>query len=92
MEISHNTSLLSLILLLICSLEVVVQSKRTVEDFDSSSSSGSLNRTNFPKGFLFGTASSSYQYEGAANEGGRGPSIWDTFVHRYPRTPLSLSL
>jgi beta-glucosidase/6-phospho-beta-glucosidase/beta-galactosidase len=21
------------------------------------------------------------QYEGAANEGGRGPSIWDTAVH-----------
>jgi len=24
------------------------------------------------------------QYEGAANEGGRGPSIWDTFTHKYP--------
>ncbi|XP_047169500.1 cyanogenic beta-glucosidase-like isoform X2 [Vigna umbellata] len=23
-------------------------------------------------------------YEGAANEGGRGPSIWDTFTHKYP--------
>jgi beta-glucosidase len=45
---------------------------------------GSLNRNDFPKGFLFGTASSAYQYEGAASEGGRGPSIWDTFTHRYP--------
>ncbi|KAL5082607.1 hypothetical protein RYX36_011028, partial [Vicia faba] len=44
----------------------------------------SLNRTSFPKGFLFGTASSSYQYEGAAKEGGRGPSIWDTFTHKFP--------
>ncbi|KAL1346685.1 hypothetical protein HN51_020275 [Arachis hypogaea] len=44
----------------------------------------SLNRSNFPDHFLFGTASSSYQYEGAANEGGRGPSIWDTFTQRYP--------
>jgi len=25
------------------------------------------------------------QYEGAANEGGRAPSIWDTFTHNYPR-------
>ncbi|KAL5073144.1 hypothetical protein RYX36_012128 [Vicia faba] len=44
----------------------------------------SLNRTNFPKGFLFGSASSSYQYEGASNEGGRRPSIWDTFTHNNP--------
>ncbi|CAN1263535.1 Beta-glucosidase 24 [Linum perenne] len=39
-----------------------------------------FNRSIFPSGFLFGTASSAYQYEGAAAEGGRGPSIWDTFV------------
>ncbi|KAK3205082.1 hypothetical protein Dsin_019128 [Dipteronia sinensis] len=44
----------------------------------------SLNRSSFPPGFIFGTASSAYQYEGAANEGGRGPSLWDTFTHRYP--------
>ncbi|KAK9999879.1 hypothetical protein SO802_019482 [Lithocarpus litseifolius] len=44
----------------------------------------SFNRSTFPAGFIFGTASSSYQYEGAASKGGRGPSIWDTFTHRYP--------
>lgn len=33
----------------------------------------------FPQGFLWGAASSSYQIEGAANEDGRGPSVWDTF-------------
>ncbi|KAK9124984.1 hypothetical protein Scep_013830 [Stephania cephalantha] len=43
-----------------------------------------FNRSSFPKDFLFGAASSAYQYEGAANEGGRGPSIWDTFTHTYP--------
>ncbi|XP_027355483.1 cyanogenic beta-glucosidase-like isoform X2 [Abrus precatorius] len=43
-----------------------------------------LNRSSFPQGFIFGTASSAYQYEGAAREGGRGPSIWDTFTHKYP--------
>jgi beta-glucosidase/6-phospho-beta-glucosidase/beta-galactosidase len=32
------------------------------------------------------------QYEGAAHEGGRGPSIWDTYTHRYPGLSLSLSL
>ncbi|CAJ1952333.1 unnamed protein product [Sphenostylis stenocarpa] len=45
--------------------------------------STSLNRSSFPQDFIFGTASSSYQYEGAAYVGGRGPSIWDTYTHDY---------
>jgi beta-glucosidase len=36
---------------------------------------------NFPDNFLWGTATAAYQVEGAANEGGRGASIWDTFSH-----------
>ncbi|QHO55195.1 beta-glucosidase 13 isoform X1 [Arachis hypogaea] len=44
----------------------------------------SLNRSSFPAGFIFGTASASYQYEGAANEGGKGPSTWDTLTHKHP--------
>ncbi|MQM03642.1 hypothetical protein Taro_036422 [Colocasia esculenta] len=43
-----------------------------------------LSRSSFPPGFLFGTASAAYQYEGAAAEGGRGPSIWDTFTSQHP--------
>lgn len=36
----------------------------------------------FPNGFLWGTATSSYQIEGAVNADGRGPSIWDTFTRQ----------
>lgn len=35
----------------------------------------------FPRDFLWGVATAAYQIEGAATEGGRGPSIWDTFAH-----------
>jgi len=35
----------------------------------------------FGPDFLIGSATASYQIEGAAREDGRGPSIWDTFSH-----------
>lgn len=35
----------------------------------------------FPKNFMWGTASASYQIEGGAYEDGKGLSIWDTFSH-----------
>ncbi len=34
-----------------------------------------------PDDFLWGTATSAYQIEGAVAEDGRSPSIWDTFSH-----------
>jgi beta-glucosidase len=41
-----------------------------------------MERLVFPGDFLWGTATASYQVEGAAYEGGRGECIWDTFSRK----------
>src|SRR4029450_11241386 len=46
-------------------------------------SASMTTETRFPAGFVWGAATSANKIEGAAREGGRGPSIWDTFA----RTP-----
>ncbi|WP_026735568.1 GH1 family beta-glucosidase [Fischerella sp. PCC 9605] len=38
-----------------------------------------MNIYQFPKDFCWGVATAAYQIEGAVNEGGRKPSVWDTF-------------
>ncbi len=44
------------------------------------------NQRTFPDGFLWGTATASYQVEGAVKEDGRKPTIWDTFSHTPGKT------
>ncbi|GAB4829876.1 glycosyl hydrolase 1 [Ancistrocladus abbreviatus] len=39
------------------------------------------SRHDFPADFIFGSGTSAYQVEGAANEDGRTPSIFDTYAH-----------
>ncbi|CAM8881673.1 unnamed protein product [Rhodiola kirilowii] len=51
--------------------------------FTRLSASQNITRGSFPKGFVFGTASSAYQYEGAVKEDGRGMTIWDTFARKF---------
>lgn len=40
------------------------------------------SRLQFPEGFLWGTATSAYQVEGAAEVDGRGLSIWEAFARQ----------
>ncbi|MBU3142008.1 GH1 family beta-glucosidase [Clostridium sp. CF012] len=40
----------------------------------------------FKNDFIFGTATAAYQIEGGFNEGGRTPSIWDTFSKTEKKT------
>jgi beta-glucosidase len=40
----------------------------------------------FPPKFVWGCSTASYQIEGAVNEDGRKPSVWDTFSHTPGKT------
>jgi beta-glucosidase len=42
-----------------------------------------ISRSDFPPDFAWGTATASYQNEGAVNEDGRGNSIWDVFARSH---------
>ena len=42
----------------------------------------------FPLSFVWGCATAAYQVEGAAQEDGRKPSVWDTYAHTPGRVEM----
>jgi len=41
-----------------------------------------MTQYQFPKEFIWGAATASYQIEGAWNEDGKGESVWDNYAHK----------
>ena len=44
--------------------------------------SGAFPIGRLPRNFIWGVSTSSFQIEGATQEDGRGPSVWDTHAHK----------
>ncbi|KAL0769973.1 hypothetical protein Bca101_035123 [Brassica carinata] len=68
----------------LCLLVLIVLASNEVLAAKNNSSTPKLRRSDFPEDFIFGSATSAYQIEGAAHQDGRGPSIWDTYSEKYP--------
>ncbi|VVA95435.1 unnamed protein product [Arabis nemorensis] len=62
----------------------LIGSLTTANEYACSSTEQTFSRANFPKGFIFGTATAAFQVEGAVHEGCRGPSMWDIYTKKFP--------
>ncbi|PKI44438.1 hypothetical protein CRG98_035170, partial [Punica granatum] len=76
MEVSRQ----GIVLVMAVALWIQIMSARSAVE-------ATISRGSFPKGFVFGTASSAFQYEGAVNEDGRGLTVWDSFAHTFGIEP-----
>ncbi|KAK6261908.1 hypothetical protein QUC31_007724 [Theobroma cacao] len=64
----------------------ITQASQEGVDATLSNSGEYLNvkRSHFPRDFVFGASTAAAQIEGSTTFGGRGPSVWDEFVRKFP--------
>ncbi|OWM65481.1 hypothetical protein CDL15_Pgr009071 [Punica granatum] len=88
--LSHAPSASIFLLLIFClsCIHYVASAKETSSELlnasDLSEAELNVKRSNFPRDFLFGAATSAVQTEGSASKYGKGPSVWDHYVQKFP--------
>ncbi|XP_022736810.1 beta-glucosidase 13-like [Durio zibethinus] len=50
-----------------------------------------VKRSNFPSDFVFGASTAAAQIEGSTKSGGKGPSVWDQYVQKFPEKIIDKS-
>ncbi|KAL8479853.1 hypothetical protein ACS0TY_026701 [Phlomoides rotata] len=72
------------LLFLVTTHNIVINTANPTSESKCDCFHSSFTRQIFPPDFVFGAASSAYQFEGAYKENGKGLSLWDDFTHNYP--------
>ncbi|XP_022738214.1 beta-glucosidase 13-like [Durio zibethinus] len=91
----NNSHWISVFVLLAC-LSVqgqITQKSQKWLGAPSSNCEENLNveRSDFPSDFVFGASTAAAQIEGSSKSGGKGPSVWDEYVRKFPEKIMNRS-